>query len=547
MTGAPAFTPEGPGAPPSSGRAAVERPGPPRATGPVPRVAIAGFFLECNRWAPVTTQAMFAQSIDLAGEELGAELRSPAPRLLPDAIGFAAAMDRTGPWQAVPIRCAGAQPGGPVEQGYFDALVADIEARLRTQAPVDAVFISSHGAALSTAGEDPDGVLFARIRAVVGPDVPVVAVLDLHTNVSQAMVDALSGFVAYRTNPHADLRERGEEAALLLRRFLQDGAGCVALSKLPLVAPATSQLITPGTVYAQLIEEAQREVQGEVLNVSLCGGFALADSVKCGFSVVVTTRRGARAQALQVSRRLAQRVWDERRRFVSTLTPLPQAVALALQAGQGLGPPLMLADVADNPGAGGGGNTVDLLRALLEAGAQGVLLGVFTDGALAREAHARGPGARFEAVFNRDAEDHPPAASSKPSPGVACLRRAAQVLALSDGRFLGRRGLVAGTRRDMGPSALLDLGGVRVAVISHRQQLLDPAQLDVLGVDLATVRTLVVKSRGHFRAAFEGFAPPERIVEVDAPGLTTPNLRTLPWRHLPRPMFPIDEDAVWHA
>lgn len=509
----------------------------------VPRVAIAGFFLECNRWAQVTTPAMFAQATDLAGEALGAELRSATPRLLPDAIGFAAAMDRTGLWEPVPIRCAGAQPGGPVEHAYFEALVNDIEARLRANAPVDAVFISSHGAALTTSAEDPDGILFARIRSVVGPDVPVVAVLDLHTNVSQAMVDALSGFVAYRTNPHSDLHQRGEEAALLLRRFLQDGPGCVALTKLPLVAPATSQLIAPGTVYAQLIAESQTHVHGDVLNVSLCGGFALADSPKCGFSVVVTASRGAHSHALQVSRQLAQRVWDERHRFVTSLTPLQQAVSLAVQSGHGEGPPLILADVADNPGAGGGGNTVDLLRELLHAQARGVLLGVFTDAALAREAHAQGLGARFEAVFNRDVVEP----GQAPAPGVACLRHTAQVLALSAGQFFGRRGLVAGTLREMGPSALLDLGGLRVAVISNRQQLLDPAQLDVLGVDLATVRTLVVKSRGHFRVAFEGFAPAERIVEVDCPGLTTPNLRTLPWQHLPRPVFPIDEDAVWQV
>jgi len=121
------------------------------------------------------------------------------------------------------------------------------------------------------------------------------------------------------------------------------------------------------------------------------------------------------------------------------------------------------------------------------------------------------------------------------------------VLALSDGRFVGRRGFVKGSQRDMGPSALLDLGGVQVAVISQRQQLLDPAQLDVLGVDLADVRTLVVKSRGHFRAAFDAFAPAQRIFEVDCPGLTTPKLASLPWKHMPRPVYPLDDDAVWQA
>lgn len=507
-----------------------------------PRVAIAGFFLECNRWSPVTTQAMFERSLDLAGDALAAELRSQAPRLLPDTPGFVAEMDRAGPWQPVPLRMAAAQPGGPVDHAYFAAFADDLATRLTSVLPVDAVFVSSHGAALTTEVEDPDGDLFQRIRDLVGPAVPVVAVLDLHTNVSARMTDSLSGFVAYRTNPHDDLRARGEEAARLVQRFLREGPGEVSLVKLPLVPPATSQRIGPGTVYGELIDVAQTHVAGEVLNVSLCGGFALADSIKCGFSVVVTTRRGHRARGKKLAAALAAQVWDRRARFVSALTPLDLAVSLAVQTGRDEAmPPLVLADVADNPGGGGGGNTVDLLRALLNAGAQGVLLGVFTDAALAREAHTLGPGARFDAVFNRDA----PTDAASRAPGVACLRHTAQVLALSDGRFLGRRGLVAGTRREMGASALLDLGGIRVAVISHRQQLLDPAQLDVLGVDLATVRTLVVKSRGHFRAAFEGFAPPERVIEVDGPGLTTPNLRSLPWQHLPRPMYPIDEDVDW--
>lgn len=513
-----------------------------------PRVAILGFFIECNRWAPVSTQAMFEQSIDIAGESLAAELRSQTPRLLPDTLGFVAEMDRAGPWHALPIRAAGAQPGGPVEQAYFDGLLADMEARLKQALPLDAVFISSHGAALSTGMEDPDGELFSRVRALVGSRVPVVAVLDLHTNVSKRMTDALSAFVAYRTNPHNDLRARGEEAARLLQSFFREGPGEVSLVKLPLVPPATSQLIAPGTVYRELIDAAQAHVAGEVLNVSLCGGFALADSPKCGFSVVVTTRGGHRSQGAALARRLASDVWNARRRFVSRLVPMSEAVAKAVVCGlDPNSPPMILADVADNPGAGGGGNTVDLLQALIEAQVQGALLGVFTDAELAREAHTLGLGARFDAAFNRVADVVGGVSRITPSnsPGVSCLRHSAQVVALSDGRFLGRRGLVAGTQRDMGLSALLDLGGLRVAVISNRQQLLDPAQLDVLGVDLATVRTLVVKSRGHFRAAFEGFATSDRIFEVDCPGLTTPNLRTLPWRHLPRPVYPVDEDTTW--
>jgi microcystin degradation protein MlrC len=504
-----------------------------------PRIGIAGFFLEANRWAPVTTGAMFAQSFDLAGEQLLEQLNAKPPRTLPDLAGFMAGMNGSGAWQPVALRAAAAYPGGPAEQAWFDALLQDIEQRLRAALPLDGVFISSHGAALTTGSDDPDGELFERVRALVGPDVPVVAVLDLHTNVSTRMTGALSGFVAYRTNPHVDLFERGEESARLLRMMLSDGPGEVVLEKLPFVPASTDQLIAPGTPYQALVDAGQTHVGGPILNVSLCGGFPLADCAKCGFSVVVTVQRGAAAQARAVARALAEQVWARRQDFVTPLTPLDQAVRLAVEAGAALQrEPLILADVADNPGGGGGGNATGLLCALLDAGAQGVLVGVFTDAALAAEAHRLGLGAVFEARFNRDAPDD---RFARP------LQYRARVLALSDGEFVGRKGLVKGSVQRMGASALLDLGGVQVAVISQRQQLLDPAQLELLGVDLDALRTLVVKSRGHFRAAFDDFASRERIVEVDTPGLTTPNLRMLPLQRIPRPIYPLDPEVVWPA
>jgi len=502
-------------------------------------VGIAGFFIECNRWSPVSTRAAFAESMDLAGDALLEQLRARTPRTLPDITGFVAAMDEAGPWEPVALRAAAAQPGGPVEHAYFEELAADIEARVRAAMPLDALFISSHGAALTTENDDPDGELFERVRAIVGPHVPVVAVFDLHTNVSRRMTDALSTFVAYRTNPHVDLFERGAEAARHLRTLREAGPGVVELVKLPLVPASTAQLVAPGTPYHELIALARTREGGDVLNVSLCGGFAFADCAKCGFSVVVSASRGARELARRVAGEIAQQVWARRERFTTRLVLLEQAVSEALATGKDPSrPPLILADVADNPGGGGGGNTTFLLSALLRAGARGVVLGVVTDPALAAEAHALGSGAGFTARFNRDALDDPFALP---------LEAPARVISLSDGRFVGRRGLVKGSRREMGLSALLDLGGVRVAVISQRQQLLDPAQLEVLGVELAEARTLVVKSRGHFRAAFEGFAPPERILEVDCPGLTTPNLGMLNWTRLPRPVYPLDPDARWPA
>jgi len=503
-----------------------------------PRVGVAGFFLEANRRAPPTTGAMFERAFDLAGDALLEQLRATPPRTLPDLAGFVAGMDAGGAWVPVPLRAAAAYPGGPAERVWFDALLDDLEARLRAALPLDGVFVSSHGAALTTDGDDPDAEFYECIRAVVGPDVPIVAVLDLHANVSRRMTGALSALIAYRTNPHVDLRERGGEAAALMRRLLAEGPGEVALEKLPFVPASTDQLIAPGTPYQALVDLGQKRVGGPILNVSLCGGFALADCAKCGFAVTVTVLRVAGELGRVQARALAEQVWARRHEFITALTPIDVGVRLAVEADEPEGDRLILADVADNPGGGGGGNTTGLLRALLDAGARRVLLAVFTDAALADEAHQLGVGACFEARFNRDAIADP---FAQP------LSHAARVVALSDGAFVGRKGLVKGSLQTMGPSALLDLGGMQVAVISQRQQLLDPAQLDVLGVDLAAVRTLVVKSRGHFRAAFDDFAPPGRVVEVDAPGLTTPRLASLGLAKLPRPCFPLDPETSWPA
>ena len=121
----------------------------------------------------------------------------------------------------------------------------------------------------------------------------------------------------------------------------------------------------------------------------------------------------------------------------------------------------------------------------------------------------------------------------------------ATVVKLSDGKYVGRRGLAKNMSCDMGPSALLDLGGIQVVVITHRCQCLDPMQLELFGVDIAQARVVVVKSRGHFRSGFDEFFKPDQIYEVDCPGLTSPVLANFNWTGLPRPVYPLDEETIW--
>lgn len=499
-----------------------------------PRIALLGFAIECNRFAPVSTQADFESDVDLRGPAIVAEARSPAPGMLPDLPGFVAEMDRIGAWTPVPLRVAQAQPGGPVDQAYFDGLLAELEAGLKAALPLDGVYVSGHGAGLSTGSDDPDGDLYVMIRRVVGPDMPVIAVFDLHANVSARMVDNVSAFVGYRTNPHVDIRERGIEAAQLMREALGGTRFVAAMAKIPLVAP-TITLLTRSGPYGEIIAEGQSRVGGVIANVSAMAGFAFSDTPKNGFTVVVTAR-GDRAAAAKLAGELVRRTWDMRERFRKAMTSLDDALAQARAViDEPAKPAILFADVADNPGGGGRGNTTYILRALHQAELKGVILAVFNDAALAAEAHRLGLGARFKARFNRAETDR----FSEP------FEAAAEVVRLTDGKFVGRRGLARGMSMDMGLSAALDLGGIVVVVISVRQQCLDPMQIESLGLDIAKARLVVVKSRGHFRDGFDEFFPAERIIEVDCPGLTSPALQNFAWTRLPRPVYPLDPHTNW--
>jgi microcystin degradation protein MlrC len=500
-----------------------------------PRIVVLGFAIECNRFSPVTTAEDFEQDVDIRGNRIVSEARSGKSITMPDLPGFFTEMDRTGDWTPVPLRVSLAQPGGPVAEKFFKDYLAEIEASLKSALPVDAVFVSCHGAALAEGTDDPDGDLFELLRRIVGPDVPIVSVFDLHANVSRRMIDNLSVFVGYLENPHTDIYERGVEAARHMRELLAGTKTAVEMVKIPLVPPQISLLTARGP-YADLIKYGQTKIGGDILNVSVMAGFAYSDSPKNGLTAVVTARNGNRKAAADLSLDIAKRAWGMKERFKRAMMSLADAVQLAVSVGRDRRrKPIILADVADNPGGGGRGNTTYLLRALKSARAQGVILGVFNDAALAAQAHELGEGAIFNASFNT--KEH-----QEFSLPFDCE---AKVVKLSDGQYVGRRGVLKNVSSDMGPSALLDLGGILVVVISNRCQCMDPRQFEMFDIDIAQARVVVVKSRGHFRGGFDEFFKPEQIYEVDCPGLTSPVLANFTWTKLPRPVYPLDEETSW--
>jgi microcystin degradation protein MlrC len=237
-----------------------------------------------------------------------------------------------------------------------------------------------------------------------------------------------------------------------------------------------------------------------------------------------------------VAQEIAEIAWADHLRYSPRLTALSYAIDQAKAAGDDPSKtPVILADVADNPGGGANGNTTYILEGLMNAGVKGAVLGIFNDPALAAEAAALGEGAQFEAVFNRN----PPDQFSR------TFRAKAVVKTIRDGDCVGRRGFYAQRRLNLGTTVLLDLGGVQVVVVSIRTQCADPVFLEMMGIDIGKMRSVIVKSRGHFRAGFDEYFAPDQVIEVDAPGLSSPILSRFEFKYLPRPVFPIDAQATW--
>ena len=502
-----------------------------------PRVALVGIHLEANAFAPPTEREDFAGLCALQGIEILKEAAKPNPAMPMEMVGFIHQMSQRGDWDPVPLTLWAAPPGGPMQQAAFDQWLDQVMAGLKAAGPVDAVYISAHGALTTTGQPDGDGWVWSMIRRFVGPRTPIVATVDLHANLSDSAVEAVDCVVGYRTNPHIDQRERGVEAANLVRGRLGGGEWRMLTTRLPLVPP-TVTLLTDNGPFADLVNHGQQLMREHrsLVNVTLLPGFAFSDTPHNGLRICVTSHSEDTARS--AVRALARMAWTTRDRFVPDLTAIDTAVGYAQKALAGHRKPVLLADVADNPGGGGRGNTIWILQAMIQAGVRGAVFGLHIDPKLAEECQQRTIGKTFLATLNRQGN-------------IGFTRRLqtdAKLIARHDGTLIGSPGSIyAGRALALGPMAALEIDGNIVCVASSRQQCADPQFLTCLGVDLRAAKVVVVKSRGHFRAGFAPFFEPSQIVEIDAPGLTSPVLSRFDFVRLPRPVFPLDADATWEV
>ena len=480
------------------------------------RIGIAGFLHETNTFAPdLTTYDQFVQADAWPGLITGARLLEETRGMNLAVSGFIAALDET-PHEPVPLVWCSANPSGIVEQAAFDAVLREIETRLDAQPPIDALFLDLHGAMVTQAHDDAEGALLERLRARLGPRLPIVAALDFHANLSARMVRHASGLVAYRTYPHVDIAETGRRAARFLLRLLDEPTPACAFRKLPYLIPMPWQSTLAEPMASLMAAAARSGGDSDVWEAQIVPGFPLADVADSGPGVLVYARTAQTAEA--VADGLAADMERARGRFSGRLYPAEEAVAHALATPSGRR--LILADTQDNPGGGGAGDTTDLLRALHEQGAQGACAGVICDPAFAAAARDAGPGASLDGTLGGH--------SGIGGPG---LRARYEVMQIGDGRFTGTGPFYLGCHMDLGPMARVRLSGLDIVVSSRKQQAADQAMFRHVGAEPASYRVLVLKSSVHFRADFSALA--DDILVVEAPGANIANLHTLHYRHLP--------------
>ena len=502
----------------------------------IPKIALLGLILESNRFARPASLDDFERLSVKRGEELIDDARSATPSIAIEFSAFVKAMDATGDWKPVPILLMASRPLGVVQKAVFESYCAEAISQLDES--FDAVYLCHHGAMVAEHLHDPDGVIAEMIRSAVGPNTPIVMTLDLHANISDKVCHSVDLICGYRTNPHVDQNDRGQEVAFGLRQILHGLASPkIAHVKLPL-APSSITLLTANGPLGRAIDFGQRrlaECGSTILNISIFGNFIFSDVPENGVSIVVTARDDA-AMATRLADEIATFVWDSRDDYVKSLTPFENAIEIAVDTGR---KPVIFADSGDNPGGGGSGRTTELLSTLLASDAQNILYGSFFDPALARDAHATGIGASFTAVFNQDRNNTPWEQWDEP------LGVEAKVISLHHGEIVGRLGMMAGRKLSLGLCALIEIAGVKTVVISERAQTADPVFFEMFDQDIAAAHTVIVKSRGHFRAGFAPWFEGSNIYEIDTVGLTSPVLSRWDFKNVPQPSFPFQTKAEW--
>jgi len=480
------------------------------------RIAIGGLHHETNTFAPLkATYQEFSLGGGWPGLQRGQGFYPTFGGMNLPITGAIEVLSGAG-HTLLPLVWAAATPSAHVTEDAYERIVGMMLEDLRTVGPIDALYLDLHGAMVTEHLDDGEGELLRRIRAVIGGEISLVTSLDFHANVTPEMIEFADLMIGYRTYPHVDMAATGKAAAEALLGLLRTGRKPIkAFEILPFLIPLPWQctMAEPARSIFRDLRRAEAET-GVILTFT--PGFPAADFPYCGAAVFgYGDDAGKTHVAVQA---LVEIVLKREKDFAGRIYEPDEAVAEALR--RPAGKPMVLADTQDNPGAGGTSDTVGLLEALVRGKAEGAALAVMWDPAAAAAAHTAGAGA----TLTLDLGGRSGAPGQRPFRGTFVVER------LGDGRFVGTGPMWGGAQMNLGPMALLRIGGVRVVVASRKVQGADQSIFRHLGVEPAAERILALKSSVHFRADFAPIA--QDILVVKAPGAMLADPADFPFRRL---------------
>jgi microcystin degradation protein MlrC len=482
------------------------------------RIAVGGFLHETNTFAPTkATYDAFVHGGGWPGMKLGDEVLKSIRNINVGLAGFIGAAEAEG-WELVPTLFAAATPSAHVTKDAYERIAKMMVDGIAAAGPIDAVYLDLHGAMVAEHLDDGEGEILARVRKVTGKDLPLVVSLDLHANVTPEMVKHADALIAYRTYPHVDMADTGRASAKHLALLLKTKQRFAkAFRQLPFLIPISWQCTNDQPTKG--IYEKLAALQGDAVpTLSFAPGFPAADFLDCGASVFAYGR--TQADADEAADRIAAIIESHEDDFDGKIYAPDEGVRLAMELAKSAKKPIVIADTQDNPGAGGDSDTTGMLRAMVRNKAERAATGVIYDPESAKAAHAAGVGATVRLKLG----------GKSGIPGDAPYEETFVVEKLSDGNFIAPGPYFGGRQMEMGPSACLRIGDVRVVVASHKSQLADQALYRYVGIEPTEQKILVNKSSVHFRADFEPIA--EKLLICAAPGAMPADTATLPWTRL---------------
>lgn len=486
-------------------------------------ILTATFRHETNRLSPgLTTFQDYHNRFCVYG---GEAVRKQFAGTKDEMNAFLTYFDALGDYNIQPILALNASPGPVVAQEVFDDTCARLVAAVENTPKVDGILLCLHGAMVTETIEDGEGVLLEALRKASGPDVPIMATLDLHANVTQKMLDNATALFAYYNNPHTDTYETGLRACKCLHDTLEGRIRPVmGWARQDMLLPITPTAHPAMAEYVDKVKALSKEAG--MIDVSICHGFFLADIHDMGLCVLAVAD-GSAELAQETAETLSGTLFADRQLFQKETATPREAVRMAMESDTY---PVVLADVADNPGCGASVDSTGLLAALLETNAQDVAFAVMYDPEVVELAEKAGVGSTVSVLLG---------GKSAPDRTGGPVSVTAYVKAITDGQFRNRDEMYHGLTMKFGKCALLVAGGIQIIVCSVRSQPWDLEIYRHIGIRPEDMKILVVKSAAHFRASFGKVAM--RIIEVDAPGIAPPNPKTAGLTHVRRPIYPLDE------